>query len=70
MHLTYPRRKYRTLDDCARLRDIVEQLHAIPQLRFTPALLVLTWAEQDGADVAPDFSDMVCDLCVCSGCVT
>ena len=60
--LTSLRRKYRILDDCARLRDIAEQLGTTTEPRFTPALLVLTWTEFDEPDVASDFGDMVCNF--------
>ncbi|KAF7349173.1 Nuclear export factor [Mycena sanguinolenta] len=56
-------RKYRILDDCSRLRDIVK---ALPEKRhFVPSLLLVVWAAdepQSAADLAPlppDFLDMV-----------
>lgn len=54
-----PYRKYRILDDCARLRDVVEAVRSQAKLRFTPALLIITWTDGDASDVAPDFGDMV-----------
>lgn len=52
-------RKYRILDDCARLRDIIEAYRK-SEPRFKPSLAVITWAETDGLEAAPDFGDMVC----------
>lgn len=54
-------RKYRILDDCSRLRDIVEILRSQPKFRFVPALLIVTWSDENEIDVAPDFEDMVSD---------
>ncbi|KAI0344374.1 hypothetical protein BDW22DRAFT_1355768 [Trametopsis cervina] len=55
-------KKYTILDDCSRLRDVAEQLHSHPKLRFTPALLVITWADDDGIDVTSDFGDMIQEM--------
>ena len=52
-------RKYRVLDDCSRLREVIEQLQLVPTVRYTPTLVVVTWADTDGPDAAPDFGDMV-----------
>lgn len=52
-------RKYRVLDDCARLREVLVQLQTVSALRYTPALVVLTWADVDGPDAAQEFGDMV-----------
>ncbi|KAF7326366.1 Nuclear export factor [Mycena venus] len=56
-------RKYRILDDCSRLRDIIK---ALPEKRhFVPSLLLFVWAADEPvspADVVPlpgDFLDMV-----------
>jgi nuclear mRNA export protein SAC3 len=50
-------RKYRVLDDCARLRDVVKTL---PDNRhFVPSVLVICWSEGDPKTLAPDFLDMV-----------
>lgn len=54
-------RKYRILDDCARLRDVVEA-YKKSQPRFKPSLAIITWAEKDGPEAAPDFGDMVKEL--------
>lgn len=54
----YPR-KYRILDDCARLRDIIEVYKKESQPRFKPSLAIITWAEIDGLEAASDFGDMV-----------
>ncbi|KAF5340886.1 hypothetical protein D9758_012172 [Tetrapyrgos nigripes] len=50
-------RKYRALDDCARLRDIIKALLA--KRCFIPSLLVLYWSEGSSTTPAPDFLDMV-----------
>ncbi|KIP07194.1 hypothetical protein PHLGIDRAFT_35576 [Phlebiopsis gigantea 11061_1 CR5-6] len=55
-------RKYRILDDCSRLRDIIEAFRADPEPRFQPCLVVITWVDTDGPDAAPDFGDMVSQL--------
>ncbi|KAF8063426.1 SAC3/GANP/Nin1/mts3/eIF-3 p25 family-domain-containing protein [Lyophyllum atratum] len=50
-------RKYRILDDCTRLRDIV---NAFPANRhFVPSLLVISWVEEGHHTAALDFVDMV-----------
>ncbi|KAG6812812.1 hypothetical protein H0H92_000270 [Tricholoma furcatifolium] len=50
-------RKYRILDDCTRLRDIVQ---AFPAKRhFSPSLLIISWTEGGEAESASDFRDMV-----------
>ncbi len=47
-------RKYRVLDDCSRLRDIIE---SFPLLRhFMPSVLVINW---DGSADFKDLLDMV-----------
>ena len=57
-------RKYRILDDCARLRDIVGALSS--KRRYAPSLLVLRWANEERQDKDKDqvgvndgFMDMV-----------
>ena len=54
-----PPRKYRVLDDCARLRDVLDTYRALPKQRFTPSLLLVVRADGTGSDVTPDFGDMV-----------
>ncbi|KAF9466728.1 SAC3/GANP/Nin1/mts3/eIF-3 p25 family-domain-containing protein [Collybia nuda] len=50
-------RKYRVLDDCARLRDTIQ---ALPPTRyFRPSILVLYWAEGEQAKPPTDFLDML-----------
>ncbi|KAG5652360.1 hypothetical protein H0H81_005262 [Sphagnurus paluster] len=53
-------RKYRILDDCARLRDIISALP--PKRHFVPSLLVISWTEEEHAKPPPDFIDMVNEL--------
>ncbi|KAL5500924.1 SAC3 [Sanghuangporus vaninii] len=49
-------RKYRVLDDCSRLRDLISML---PEDRhYTPSLLFINWDTKPGDDVHPDISDM------------
>ncbi|KAH7906674.1 SAC3/GANP/Nin1/mts3/eIF-3 p25 family-domain-containing protein [Hygrophoropsis aurantiaca] len=49
-------RKYRILDDCTRLREIIQ---ALPSSRhYLPSLLTISWSAAD-ADTSPDFNDMV-----------
>lgn len=56
--LNFLSRKYRVLDDCSRLRDIIQ---AFPQHRyFRPSILVLSWVEGEKAEVPADLLDMVC----------
>ncbi|THG98161.1 hypothetical protein EW026_g3979 [Hermanssonia centrifuga] len=54
-------KKYRILDDCSRLRDIIQDVRSQSKKRFLPALFVINWAETE-VDVAPDFDDMVKNL--------
>lgn len=55
--LTHSARKYRILDDCSRLRDIIQAFPS--ERRFLPSLLIISWIEQDHATIATDFIDMV-----------
>jgi nuclear mRNA export protein SAC3 len=50
-------RKYRILDDCSRLRDIVESLPK--QRRYLPSLFLLAWGDPGAADLQPDLKSMV-----------
>ena len=55
-------RKYRVLDDCARLRDIVDALRSnLKRLRYLPILLVVSWSESEVDDEFLDFAEMVRD---------
>ena len=50
-------RKYRVLDDCARLRDVIT---AFPDLRhFIPSILVVNWDSDVKRDVPKDLTEMV-----------
>ena len=53
-------RKYRVLDDCSRLRDIVKTLP--PKRHFIPSLLIFCWTEGADSYPATDFFDMVHSL--------
>lgn len=50
-------RKYRILDDCARLREIVKKIPG--QRYYNPSLLALCWTRDPTSYKAPDFFDMV-----------
>jgi hypothetical protein len=54
-------RKYRILDDCARLRDIVSELPE--QKRYMPSLVVLIWGAPGLTDMPSDMKTMVCVIC-------
>ncbi|EIW53027.1 uncharacterized protein TRAVEDRAFT_155881 [Trametes versicolor FP-101664 SS1] len=51
-------RKYRVLDDCARLRDILETRLPPDEERFVPCLLVINWSEKEDDGDTRDFIDM------------
>ncbi|KAK0465836.1 SAC3 domain-containing protein [Armillaria novae-zelandiae] len=50
-------RKYRLLDDCSRLRDIIKSL--LENRHYVPSLLAVWWAEEENAQPASEFADMV-----------
>ncbi|KAF8814570.1 hypothetical protein BYT27DRAFT_7249958 [Phlegmacium glaucopus] len=50
-------KKYRILDDCSRLRDIVKALPA--KRRYIPSLFIICWTEGEEIRAASDFFDMV-----------
>ncbi|EMD36062.1 hypothetical protein CERSUDRAFT_96289 [Gelatoporia subvermispora B] len=52
-------KKYRILEDCARLRDIIRTLPPAEDLRYTPSLLVINWTEEKATSTVADFDDMV-----------
>lgn len=50
-------KKYRILDDCARLREILLEL---PERRcFLPSLLLIIWSEEEPSVLGPDLQEMV-----------
>ncbi|KAF8549502.1 hypothetical protein OG21DRAFT_1500373 [Imleria badia] len=49
-------RKYRVLEDCTRLREIIEAFPA--DRHYVPSLLCIAWSERD-PDSSKDFDDMV-----------
>ncbi|KAG2155297.1 SAC3/GANP/Nin1/mts3/eIF-3 p25 family-domain-containing protein [Suillus bovinus] len=49
-------RKYRMLDDCSRLRDIIESLP--PDRHFIPSLLTISWSGEE-IECSSDFNDMI-----------
>ncbi len=57
-HPPYSSRKYRILDDCARLREVVEKF---PEDRhFIPSVLFILWGEDDAEALPGDLHRMVC----------
>jgi hypothetical protein len=51
-------RKYRVLDDCARLREVIE---TFPDDRhFIPSVLFILWNEDDSETLPDDLRHMVC----------
>ncbi|CAL1701855.1 unnamed protein product [Somion occarium] len=50
-------RKYRVIDDCARLRDVMQGLHN-SDMRFRPTLLIIQWSDGVDSDEASDFTEM------------
>ncbi|KAI0942263.1 hypothetical protein AcW1_002940 [Taiwanofungus camphoratus] len=57
-------RKYRILDDCARLRDVVQRFPSKEELRFLPSLLVINWVEEVPSEKedAYEFANMTTKL--------
>ncbi|KAI0641637.1 SAC3/GANP/Nin1/mts3/eIF-3 p25 family-domain-containing protein [Trametes meyenii] len=51
-------RKYRVLDDCARLRDILGSRAPAEERHFLPCLLVINWTEKEDDVNTRDFIDM------------
>ncbi|KAI6001946.1 SAC3/GANP/Nin1/mts3/eIF-3 p25 family-domain-containing protein [Pisolithus albus] len=49
-------KKYRILDDCARLREIIKTLP--PDRHYVPSLICISWTSEP-PDVTKDFDDMV-----------
>lgn len=52
-------RKYRVLDDCARLRDVISALPPPEERHFMPCLLVINWSEVEDSEKTRDLIDMV-----------
>ncbi|PPQ99374.1 hypothetical protein CVT24_009204 [Panaeolus cyanescens] len=50
-------KKYRILDDCSRLRELMQSLP--PKRHFIPSLLVICWAEGSDMALTTDFFDMI-----------
>jgi hypothetical protein len=50
-------RKYRILDDCSRLRNIIKALPV--KRRYIPSLLIISWTEGEENNASSDFFDMV-----------
>lgn len=53
------RRKYRVLDDCSRLRELVGVLPSEEKRHYTPCLLVINWSEVEDSAKTRDLVDMV-----------
>lgn len=50
-------RKYRVLDDCSRLRDIINALPA--RRHFVPSLLTISWIHTERKDTTSDLYRMI-----------
>jgi nuclear mRNA export protein SAC3 len=55
-------RKYRILDDCSRLREVILTLPA--DRHYIPSLLSIVWTKNQSGEVSSDFRDMVRDSVV------
>ncbi|KAI0707481.1 SAC3/GANP/Nin1/mts3/eIF-3 p25 family-domain-containing protein [Cerioporus squamosus] len=55
-------KKYRVLDDCARLRDIISALPPAEERRYDPCLLVINWSEVEDSEKTRDLVDMTHQL--------
>ncbi|KAH9938812.1 uncharacterized protein BXZ73DRAFT_89187 [Epithele typhae] len=55
-------RKYRVLDDCARLRDILATLPPKDDRRYVPCLMVIGWSDKVDGEQTKDFVDMTHEL--------
>lgn len=58
VHRLRETRKYRILDDCSRMRDIVRGLPS--ERPFVPSLLCLSWSEDERLEANSEMMDMVC----------
>ncbi|KAH7886763.1 SAC3/GANP/Nin1/mts3/eIF-3 p25 family-domain-containing protein [Phlebopus sp. FC_14] len=52
-------KKYRVLEDCARLREIVQAFS--PNRHYVPSLICISWSRRE-PDVSTDFDDMVTSM--------
>lgn len=52
-------RKYRILDDCARLREVIQRLAPPRERHFLPVLCTIVWEEDEVHNDVDDFTDMV-----------
>ena len=57
------RRKYLILKDCERLREVIQTMQRLPKARFTPALLIIAWANEEDLGETSDFDEMVSIMC-------
>ncbi|TFK81944.1 hypothetical protein K466DRAFT_590907 [Polyporus arcularius HHB13444] len=55
-------KKYRVLDDCARLRDIINALPPAEERRYDPCLLVINWSEVEDSEKTRDLVEMTHQL--------
>ncbi|KAI0739914.1 SAC3/GANP/Nin1/mts3/eIF-3 p25 family-domain-containing protein [Daedaleopsis nitida] len=51
-------KKYRVLDDCARLRDVIGYLPPLDQRHYMPCLLVVNWSETEDSAKTMDLVEM------------
>ena len=52
-------RKYRVIDDCARLRDVLEALPPPERRHYVPCLLVIDWSDNEDTEKTRDLVDTV-----------
>ncbi|KAM5541518.1 hypothetical protein V8D89_004708 [Ganoderma adspersum] len=51
-------KKYRVIDDCARLRDVLEALPHPERRHYIPCLLVIDWSDDEDTEKTRDLVDM------------
>ncbi|PIL32442.1 hypothetical protein GSI_05144 [Ganoderma sinense ZZ0214-1] len=51
-------KKYRVIDDCARLRDVLEALPPPERKHYVPCLLVIDWSDDEDTEKTRDLVDM------------
>ncbi|KAI1784571.1 SAC3/GANP/Nin1/mts3/eIF-3 p25 family-domain-containing protein [Ganoderma leucocontextum] len=51
-------KKYRVIDDCARLRDVLEALPPTERRHYSPCLLVVDWSDDEDTEQTRDLVDM------------
>nr|VWP01746.1 Global transcription regulator sge1 [Ganoderma boninense] len=51
-------KKYRVIDDCARLRDVLEALPPPERRHYIPCLMVIDWSDDEDTEKTRDLVDM------------